>query len=289
MSQLSNTPPPGAAILPVHKPPEYGAKILVIGGTGNGKTHALRTFRQMGIKVFVIFTEPGMRSLADTDPEWVDWRYIPPMKPNLQAAINMAKQINVLDRKQLANYQDPFRAQHNQYIEVLNTLANLRGDRTGKSYGMADKLGQGWALAIDSLSGIGIMAMGLVGGEKPVFDQGEWGIAMGRVLSQIQLLCFSIPSFLVVNAHEEREEDAITGGTKIMVSAPGKKLAPKVPLYFDDVFYAFRKDRNWLWSTNYPGVADLKSRHLGIFDAMPQDYGPVVTAWKKANESAQQL
>lgn len=271
---MSSTPP-------VHKPPEFGVKILTFGGTGQGKTHALRTLAAKKIKLFVLFTENGMASLQDTDPEWVDWHYIPPLPPNLQSSINMAQQINRLDRKQLAAYQDPFRSQNNQFVEVLQTLANLKGDRTGKIYGPADKLGQDWCVALDSLSGIGIMSMKLVGGDKPIFDQGEWGIAMGRVESIVTLLNFSCPCHVIVNAHEEREPNEITGGQDIMVSVPGKKLAPKVPRYFDDVFYAYRKSNNWLWSTDYPGVADLKSRHLGVFQSKPQDYGPVIDAWRQ--------
>jgi len=73
-----------------------------------------------------------MTSLADTDPEWIDWHYVPPAAPNLDAAMNMARQINLLDRKQLANYQDPHRAKHNQLVEVLQCMSNLKGDRTGR-------------------------------------------------------------------------------------------------------------------------------------------------------------
>lgn len=287
MSALPNTAAPSAgAAPPLHTPPKMGAKVLVIGGTGQGKTYSLRTLRAAGIRCFVIFTENGMNTLRDTDPEWVDWHYIPPSMPDLGAAINMARQINTLDRKQLANYQDPFRSQHNQYIEVLQTLASLKGDRTGKTYGMADKLGQDWCIATDSLSGSAIMSMELVGGDKPIFDQGEWGIAMGRVEKQVQITCFSLKCHAIVNAHEEREVDEISGSTKIMVSVPGRKLAPKIPRFFDDVLYAYRKDQEWLWSTNYPGVADLKSRHLGIFNSMKQDYGPLIAAWKKGQEAA---
>lgn len=270
---------PGAP--PVHEAPILGVKTLVFGGTGNGKTHSLRTLKDAGIKLFVIFTENGMEALEGTDPEWVDWHYIPAAKPDMQAMINMAKQINTLDRKQLAAYQDPFRSRHQQLVEVYQTLANLKGDRTGKVLGPVEKLSPEYCVAIDSLSGLGVMAKGLVGGDKPVYDQGEWGMAMDRLEKTITMLCMACPCHIVLNAHEERETDEISGSTKIMVSAPGRKLAPKIPFYFDNVFYAFRKDKNWNWSTNYPGVADLKSRSLGIFDSAPQHYGPVMEAWRK--------
>lgn len=270
---------------PVHKPPVFGAKILIIGGTGNGKTHALRTLKNAGIKTFVVFTENGMRSLADTDPEWVDWHYIPPIAPDLNQRIKTAQAIATMDRKQLANYQDPFRSRHQQYVEVLQCLANLKGDRTGKVYGPADKLDQGWCVALDSLSGTALMSMDLVGGDKPMFDQGEWGLAMGQVERLVQTFCFSIPAHVVVNAHEEREDDPITGGSKIMVSVPGRKLAPKVPRFFDDVFYAIRSGTSWRWSTDYPQVLDLKSRHLGVFRSREQDFAPVIESWKKVNQT----
>jgi hypothetical protein len=130
------------------------------------------------------------------------------------------------------------------------------------------------------MSGSAIMSMELVGGDKPMFDQGEWGIAMGRIEKQVQHLCFNIGCHVAVNAHEEREPDDIIGGTKIMVSTLGKKLAPKIPRFFDDVIYAYRKDKLYQWSTNYPQVADLKSRHLGIFDSRNQDYAAIIEAWK---------
>lgn len=262
----------------------FGSKTLVFGATGSGKTTALSTFKAMGLKVFAVFTENGMKALEHTDQEWVEWQYIAPALPNLDAMINMARQINVLDRKQLANYNDPFRSKHQQFVNVLSALANLKSDRTGKTYGKADALGDDWVLALDSLSGTSIMSMELVGGDKPIFDQGEWGMAMQRIEKMIQLLCFSLPCHVVVNAHEARETDEISQSTKIMVDVPGKKLAPKVPRFFDNVFYSFRKDRQWLWSTNYPQVADLKSRHLGIFDAMPQDFKSIIEVDRKLKQ-----
>lgn len=279
---MSSAPPVATSVAdPFHQGERFGFKVLTFGGTGNGKTYALSTLRKAGIKVLVIFTENGMTTLRETDPEWVDWMYIPAAKPNLQAAIKMAKQINTLDRKQLAAYQDPYRSLHQQYIKVLEAMSNFKGERTGKVYGPIEKLGQDTCVVLDSLSGSAIMAMELVVGDVPMIDPGEWGIGMGRIEKMVTLLCMGVPAHVIINAHEEREPDEITQSTKIMVSAPGKKLAPKIPRFFDDVIYAYRKNREWLWSTNYPNVADLKSRHLGIFDAMPQDYSKIAEAWKK--------
>lgn len=282
---MASNPPiaqPGVAAAP-NLPPRLGPKILVLGGTGNGKTTALKTLlRAPGVKeVFVLFTENGMAAVADTPADRFHWQYIPATMPNMRSQKIVSEAILNMDRKQLASYQDPSRMQYKQFVQVFAALEGLKCDRTGKTFGSVEGLGHDVVFVLDSLTGISIMAKQMVGGIKPVFDQGEWGMAMERIQYMIQNLCMSVRCPVIVNAHEEREEDQITQGTKIMVSALGRKLAPKLPLFFDDVIYAYRNQDKWLWSTNYPGVADLKSRHLGIFHARDQDYIPVFQKWQQ--------
>lgn len=279
---MSSNPPvqPPAGVPQVHIPERLGFKVLTLGGTGNGKTTAIKTIAKRK-KVFVLFAENGMAALADTDPQQVHWKYIPAAPADFRGQKNMAEMINRLDRKQIAAYDDPNRQKHKQFVEVFAALENLRCDRTGETFGPVEKLDQDWVFVLDSISGISVMAKQLVGGTKPVFDKGEWFMAMERIEYMIQNLCMSIPCHVIVNAHEEREEDEINQGTKIMVSVLGKKLAPKIPRFFDDVIYAYRNQNQWLWSTNYPTVADLKSRHLGIFHAKEQNFGAILDAWEK--------
>lgn len=260
----------------------HGAKVLLIGGTGAGKTHSLRTLVQSGLEVFILFSENGMASLRDTDPEKVHWHYVAPAPSDLNALITMSKHMNLMTQQQLANLTDPNKAKHQQFVEMLQCMANFKCDRTGKTYGSVDSWGPDKVFVMDSLSGVALASLGLVSGDKPLRSMAEWGMGMGRVEAMVQHLCFSLRCHVVVTAHIEREADETTGGSFIMASVPGKKLAPKIPRFFDDVLYCYRKDRNWMWTTNNPQVADLKSRHLGIFDTLPQDFAPLITEWRKA-------
>jgi hypothetical protein len=232
--------------------------------------------------VFILFSENGMASLRDTDQDQVHWHYIPPAPTDLSALIDMSKNINLMTQQQLSNLTDPNKRKHQQYVEMLQTMANFKDDRTGKSFGPIDQWDTKRVFVMDSLSGVAIASMGLVSGDKPMRSQGEWGMGMGRVEVMMQHLCFSIPRHVVVTAHIEREQDETTGGSFIMASVPGKKLAPKLPRFFDDVIYTYRKGREWAWTTNNASVADLKSRHLGIFDALPQDFALLIREWRKA-------
>src|SRR6185436_3611992 len=108
----------------------------------------------------------------------------------------------------------------------------------GKSYGDVTKFGSSQALVVDSLSGISSMAMDVTIGDKVTANPGEWGIAM-RALDKFLLTCTSdLKCFFVMTAHTEREEDQITGASKVMASTLGKKLAPQVPKYFSEVVLA---------------------------------------------------
>lgn len=278
--------PSGPATTPIPPTTPHGAKILLMGGTGTGKTHSLRTLVNAGLEVFILFSENGMASLRDTDPEKVHWHYIPPAPTDLNALITMSKNLNLMTQQQLANLTDPNKRQHMQYVEMLQTMANFKCDRTGKTYGAVDSWGTDRVFVMDSLSGVAIASMGLVAGDKPLRSQAEWGMGMGRVEVMMQHLCFSIPCHVVVTSHIEREQDETTGGSFIMASVPGKKLAPKLPRFFDDVIYCYRKGHEWAWTTNNPSVADLKSRHLGIFEARAQDFVPLLSEWRKAASPA---
>ena len=133
---------------------------------------------------------------------------------------------------------------------------------------------------IDSLSGLALMIMNLVVGYRPVVSPGEWGTAMSQVEHHIQTLCASVPCPLVITGHVEREYNEVSGLNKIMVSVPGKKLAPKIPRFFSDVILATRDGKKFHWSTADEST-ELKARNLPIEDNLQPSFVPLVEHWRE--------
>lgn len=256
-----------------------GPKILLIGGTGTGKTHALRTLLDAGLEVFGIFTEPGMEVLSDTDPARLHWHYIPPASTPWEQMLDSARKINTMSLKTIAGMEDINKRQHTEFLDLLSSLSNFKDDRTGEVFGPVDSFDTSRALFIDSLSGLNIMAMNLVTGTKPVKSMADWGMAMDNLERLITKLTVDLSCTVVVTAHLERETDEITGGVTLMASTLGKKLAPRLPRFFSDVIHAKREGDKFLWSTATFNT-DLKARNVAISESIQPSFVPLLSTWK---------
>lgn len=264
---------------------DVGFKTLLIGATGAGKTFSIKTLAEAGLEVFIIFTENGMSTLRDTDPERVHWHYVRPVIWDLDAATDMARKINTLSFQQLTAMTDSNKTKYNQMLDVYSTLANFKCDRTGKVFGPVDKFGLDKVVVLDSASGLNLMSFQLVNGGKSTSSPGEYQIAMDRIEKFYNMLCLALRTNLVITGHLEREVDEVTGGQRIMVSTLGKKLAPKLGRYFDDVVVAYREDKNFFWSTTYPN-ADTKCRLLPLDNKLQPSFAPIVKAMAKSPAAA---
>ena len=160
-----------------------GPKILLVGSTGSGKTHSVRTLLDAGLEVFCVFTEPGMEVLSDTDPERLHWHYIPPAAASWEAMLDSATKINTMTFESLTKQADINKRQYTEFLDLIRCISNFIDDRTGKTFGPVDSWGTDRALVIDSLSGLNIMAMNLVAGSKPVKSMADWGVALLERLS----------------------------------------------------------------------------------------------------------
>lgn len=274
-----------AVLAPVPKSPLAGVNILIEGPTGTGKTTALHSLAATGLEVFVLFTESGLESFvgAWTDagkpiPSNVHWHVLRKPEVNFEIMAQAAHQINTLALDSLAKLSDPNRSKHNQFIELLRSLADFEDQHTGQKYGPVDSWGTGRVLAIDSLTGINPIALSLVVGGKPVKSQSDWGIAQDQIEKVLRQLCDGCRCHFVLTAHVEREVDLVFGGVKLTVSTLGRALAPKIPPMFSDVVLSYREGTNFLWSTDN-GQADLKARNLPIRSGLPQDFGQILSKW----------
>lgn len=260
-----------------------GFKTLLIGGVGTGKTHALRTLVDAGLEVFAIFTEPGMEVVADIPTDKLHWKYIHPTTASWDAMLDSAKKLNTLSFKSLTELPHINRGEHAEFMDLVNQLANFHDERTGVDFGPVDNFDQGRVLWVDSLSGINIMSMNLIAGSKPVKSPGDWGVAMDNLERLILKLTTDLACHVVVTGHMERESDEMTGGSSLMVSTLGKKLAPKIPRMFSDVIQTVRRDDEFLWSTVTPNT-DLKARNVPWSDKLPASFLPLYRNWKAKND-----
>ncbi len=274
--------------IPEPWPTIAGTNTTLMGETGSGKTHAIRTLAEAGIEVFIIFTEPlGMEILGDTDPEMVHWHYVPPAKPTWDAMIDNATKINKMSYEDLAKIKSGMnKSEYAQFMVVLQQLNNFHDQRTGKDYGDVTTWDNRRAIVVDSLSGLSIMAMDLVVGAKPTKAMGDWGVAMDNLERLVTKLCADTNCFFVLTAHLEREVDEVTGSVKLMMSTLGRKLAPKLPRFFSDVVHCKRIEATFTWST-VTGNVDLKARNLPYSDNLPPSFVPLVENWKNKNPAYQ--
>lgn len=255
--------------------------VILLGGIGSGKTEAIRTLVNTGIEVFMLAIEyPDI--LKDIPKEKLHWKYIPPAIPDWPTLIDNANKINMLNNKALQDLPGMNQQKYRQFFSVLEGCANFKCDRDGKEYGDVTKWEPNRALVIDSLSGLSILSRDLAVGSKPILSQPDWGKAMDNLERFINLCTTGTRCLFVLTAHTERETDEITGGTSIMASTLGRKLAPKLPRFFTDVIHCKRDGTKFSWSTSTSGM-ELKRRNLPFSDNLAPDFGPLVENWKKRN------
>lgn len=261
-----------------------GVKEMLCGATGSGKTHAIRTLVEAGLEVFVLFTEPGMEVLADVPSDKLHWHYIPPASPDFADMITSAEKINTMSFEMLTKLPDINKKKYHEFVDVLVCLSNFTDDRTGQTYGAVDDWDSSRVLVLDSLTGLSLMAMNLVTGSKPVKSLADWGVAIDNLERLLVKLCVDTKCHFVLISHLERETDEITGGTSLMASTLGRKLAPKLPRYFSDVIHVVRRADKFLWSTVTTNV-DLKARNIKLADNLAPSFVPIIEAWRKSNAS----
>ena len=261
-----------------------GINVFLIGETGTGKTYSIKTLINAGITPFCVFTEPGFEVLGDIPQDKLHWHYIQPADVDWATMIESARKINTLSYESLTKLTDISKGKYDQFIDLLSCLNNFKCDRDGKVYGDVCKWGTDRALVVDGLTGISDMAMNLVVGSKPVKHQGDWGVAMDNLERLIKKLCNDTDCHFILIGHTERETDEVMGGSKIMASTLGKKLAPKLPRNFSDVIMASREGSRFSWSTAAIGAA-LKARNLPIADGLPPNFAPLIENWKKQGGS----
>ena len=254
-----------------------GPKIILMGDSGTGKTHSIRTLLDAGITPFIIFTEPGMETIGDILDK-VHYTYIPPAQIGWEGLKTIGSMVNQLDLEGLAKMKDGNRRKYQEMLQVIESCNNFV-DQNGESFGDVMTWGTDRALVIDSLSGLNDMASQLTVGGKPIKSQSDWQIAQNMLKALIDKLTTGCKCTFVLMTHISREQDELTGGTTLMVNTLGKKLAPEVPKYFSDAIQAIRSGDKFSWSTAGSNIA-VKARNVKIAAGLPPSFQPLIESWK---------
>lgn len=195
-----------------------------------------------------------------------------------------------MDFESLAKIKSGIGKEHTRpaAMKLLSTLSNFTCERTGKAYGDVTSWGPDRCFALDSLSGLSVLAWNLTVGHKPTAHMGEWSIAMNFISDLVMKLTSDRNCYFVLTAHIEKEMNEITGVNQIMTSTLGKKLAPKLPRFFSEVIYAKKPGKMsdpFTWATIDPS-ASLKNRGLPMSDKLAPDFKQVVDSYTARVKSA---
>lgn len=260
-----------------------GWKVLLLGETGSGKTFSIRSLVEAGIEVFVIFTERSMQTLADLPKDRVHWVYVGPASIPWNTLYTAALRVNRFGYKDLVNMEANDKRDHDQFLGLIDICGNFTCERCGESFGDAGEWGSDRALVIDGLIGVSDMAMQLFTGSRPVLDRPHYQVAQRMVYSFLAKCCHDTSCWFVVLSHMEREFDEVGGGSKLMPSTVGAKLAPKLPRMFDEVIETVRDGDTWYWSTVSRQVA-VKTRSLPFSGKLEPRFEQLVDAQKRHDE-----
>lgn len=271
-----------------------GTNVMLMGASGSGKTHAIGTLVETGIEVFYFAYEQGAESLLGYFTD--NGKQVPPnlhictVRAPTASFLEMAdsvKYANTLSFDSLIKQVDPNKGKYNQLELFLRNFNDVTDD-TGAKFGDVLKWGPERALVIDGLTGLCDSAMKACVGGKFARDQKDWGLAQNMVENILRKITTEGKFHFVLISHVEREVDPNGGGTKLMASALGRALAPKLPAMFSDVILTKRLGREWVWDTEDP-TADTKTRNLPISNKIPPTFRAILAKWKARGGSAQNL
>lgn len=263
--------------------------VLLSGPTGTGKTSAIATMVKAGIETFVVVTEPdGAASLIDAcdrigaNIDLLHWREALPGSAGWSEVEDMVSKINSMNQQQLADQKDMGKSGfRDPAMRFLKSFQNFECDRTGDFYGSPTTWDASRCLAVDSLTGWCLIGWGATVGYKPTANPGEWGIAQNFVYNMLVKINCDRRCFFILTSHIEKEMDELQGIKKLMVSAIGAKLAPKIPPFFSEVIKCERLQNNeYNWSTFDTGM-DLKHRALPNSNRIKPDFQQIVDAYHR--------
>lgn len=269
--------------------PEYalGFNTLLLGAPGSGKTTALAQLARLGMEVFVIFTEANgqtnllkaCRELKLTTDEMkrLHFKYIRATPEAFGTLSEAAKKVQTAS--EFGKLEGGSRSKYGQLVEMMKQCQTFV-DQNGVDFGAVDGWPANYVLALDSLSGLNDMCMGITIGGKPCATQQDWLVAMKQEMDMVKACINSRCSF-VMTGHLAQEKDEVSGRMIITPMALGQKNGPALTPLFGDIVLCEKNGTTFTWATTSPKIESLKHSFLPLKDKMNPDFKPLVENWLK--------
>lgn len=269
--------------------PEWalGFNTLLLGAPGSGKTTALAQLARLGMEVFVIFTEANgqtnllkaCRELKLTSEEMkrIHFKYIRATPEAFGTLSEAAKKVQTA--AEFGKLEGGSRSKYGQLVEVMKQCQTFV-DQNGVDFGAVDTWPAHYVLALDSLSGLNDMCMGITIGGKPCATQQDWLVAMKQEMDMVKACINSRCSF-VMTGHLAQEKDEVSGRMIITPMALGQKNGPALTPLFGDIVLCEKNGTAFTWATTSPKIESLKHSFLPLKDKMAPDFKPLVETWLK--------
>lgn len=269
--------------------PEYalGFNTLLLGAPGSGKTTALAQLARLGMEVFVIFTEANgqtnllkaCRELKLTADEMkrLHFKYIRATPEAFGTLSEAAKKVQTAS--EFGKLEGGSRSKYGQLVEMMKQCQTFV-DQNGVDFGAVDTWPANYVLALDSLSGLNDMCMGITIGGKPCATQQDWLVAMKQEMDMVKACINSRCSF-VMTGHLAQEKDEVSGRMIITPMALGQKNGPALTPLFGDIVLCEKNGTTFTWATTSPKIESLKHSFLPLKDKMNPDFKPLVENWLK--------
>ena len=269
-----------------------GPKVVLMGLGGTGKSYALGTLAEWcernAFELAILYTENSLetflgyfRDKGKEPPACVYWHQQQTRPLSLKQLVNNADMSGKLTYEALTKSVDGNRGgENNAFWKILQSCADFKDDRTGKSIGALDTFPANRIFAIDSLTELSNAAMKMQVGGRPTAAQHDYMVAQGNLMNFLRLCTQGIDCPFVMTAHVDRLEDAVTQSSKTMIKSIGRALATDIPTLFSDVIYCVRNGDKFTWDTAAYGV-DVKTRSLGYRSGITPDFALIFDVWAK--------
>lgn len=255
-------------------------KALVYGDSGTGKTVSIASLLNVDQKVrFLAAENNAIAGIKAGLPIWKvpadkakNLAVMVPDRPKRNAASLLAATKKLVDTPldTLMKAVDPNKKDFTRYLNVLKGLVEFKGE-DGQTHGSLDDWQEDTTFVVDGLTIICEAIMQSVIGGKLTVSQPEWGVAQNQLMALIRMLTEDTRCNIVLLAHPTKEIDEVFSTTRIYPSNLGKALNSLIPTAFTDVVFAYRKGKDFRWSTDH-NQAVTRTSHLPISSELMQDY-----------------